>query len=379
MSKKFIKEYQPVDLTTGKPVGPIQHFEGDTMEELLEAIVKSNMNASAALYAEKQENRAKKMLENADLEQPLPSYEERVLTAEERLALSRRIADPATAPEALKDLVEAAIGAPVSRVRQILGKMDLEERVAAMKAAVRAWRLANPQYFGSLHNQERMQNYLTKHNLAVTENNLDIAYKSLSEANLLESDPSASTVTTEETPAVATESVETPIVEEETPVTPAPRWTQESAIIEARRLSNMGFDDFKLKLQSDPEFKAALEGKLPEPSAPVEKVTVIPATESAVPVVTPTVPPTESAITTPATPAEAIPQTPAAVRPRPSSSGLSTRGSSAVPPSTATAAPKTGEMTAEQFRRKVRTMTADQYTAFVADPANKALVDKYGQ
>jgi hypothetical protein len=102
-------------------------------------------------------------------------------------------------------------------------------------------------------------------------------------------------------------------------------------------------------------------------------VTVAPTDPPAVASVDPatvTVPPTDPAIPAQATPASDITETPEQVRARTSSSGLGRDNSSV--PSTLPNTPRVKEITFAQ----INAMNSVEYAKFIADPANKAAVEK---
>src|SRR5579872_3126927 len=173
---KFHREYQAKD-EFGNPIGPLQVFDAETREELIDKLAVAHENASAALYRTKRDARLGDLLLDADPEQPLPEYKERPLTADELVKVAAAMKDPASLPGAFKTLLEAQFGAPPSKIREALQLIDANERASMASDHIFAFRRKHPEYVGSDANTAEMTAYLTKHKLAVTPKNLEKAYE----------------------------------------------------------------------------------------------------------------------------------------------------------------------------------------------------------
>jgi hypothetical protein len=119
-SKYWNEEKQCFEITTslkdeqGNSVGPLQYFSAPTMEELLEKKDAAHANAALKLYETRKANRLGTFLE-PDKDTPLKTFEERPLTADERVKITKALNDPATTIEAFKSLSEAVYGASPGR------------------------------------------------------------------------------------------------------------------------------------------------------------------------------------------------------------------------------------------------------------------------
>src|SRR5271166_2631312 len=107
--KKFVIQTQLKDPQTGDPVGPLQYFEADTLEELLEKKDAAHANAAVKLYETRKAVKLGILIE-PDKDEPIPTYEEHLLTADERVRIDRMLKDPATQSEAINLLLEAKLG-----------------------------------------------------------------------------------------------------------------------------------------------------------------------------------------------------------------------------------------------------------------------------
>src|SRR5258705_13097245 len=92
--KKFTIQTQFKD-EQGSPVGPLQYFEADSLEELLEKKDVAHQNAAVKLYETRKANKLGVALE-PDKDEPIQTFEERPLTAEERVKLTKALNDPST-------------------------------------------------------------------------------------------------------------------------------------------------------------------------------------------------------------------------------------------------------------------------------------------
>jgi hypothetical protein len=181
--RKWVREYQPKD-EHGLPVGPPQRFEADTQQELIDKLAAAHENASVKLYQTKKAVKLGTMLE-PDKDEPIQTFEERPLTADERVKVGKLLNDPNTQADALKILLEAQFGAPVESVRQVLREAEIDKRVKRIRECIAEFKLAHPEYVESELNRDTMTKYLDKHNMPYTKKNLEIAFEDLTQDGLL--------------------------------------------------------------------------------------------------------------------------------------------------------------------------------------------------
>lgn len=181
--KKWTRSYQPKD-ENGLPVGPPQHFEADTQQELIDKLAAAHENASVKLYQTKRAVKLGAMLE-PDKDEPIQTFEERPLTADERVKIGKLLNDPNTQADAMRILLEAQFGAPVESVRQVLREAEINKRAENIRYCIREFKIAHPEYVESESNRDTMNKYLEKHQMPYTKKNLEIAFEDLNQDGLL--------------------------------------------------------------------------------------------------------------------------------------------------------------------------------------------------
>jgi|SRR5579885_84946 len=185
MAKKWREEYQLTDPDTGAPIGPKQVFEADTQAELIEKLKAAHQNASTALYRTRQAAKLGGLINvEPDMDTPVKTYEETVLSADDRVKLAAALKDPANTPHVIKKLMES-FGCPADEIREMLQERANQKRIDFAQQQAALFAEAHPEYIGSEHNNDRMLRYLNKNNLACTKKNLEIAYAELTSAGLL--------------------------------------------------------------------------------------------------------------------------------------------------------------------------------------------------
>ena len=315
---EWVASYQPKD-EWGNQVGPLQIFKGKTLKECAEKVGAAHQNATVALHRTKKAVKIGGLLE-LDEEAPMPNYKPRTLTAEEVLELDEKFNNPTTRAEAMRTMLEAEIGAPIEVVRRNLQKTDVAERMQFIRAEVKKFTDAHPEYVPSQANSDLLEAWLEKRNKPVTHKNLEIAFADLCEDGLLtlravsDNNPKVATepapvptpapvatapVTVKPVaPAPAAEVEEEEVVPVVTPSpAPEPEVESEEVAVPVKTLA-------EINDMTSEEFRAFTDagGVVPQPDAPIVPPVTQPAAHTAPPVV--------------------------ATRPSSSSSGLSSRGSS---------------------------------------------------
>jgi len=181
--KKFTIQTQFKD-EQGSPVGPLQYFEADSLEELLEKKDVAHQNAAVKLYETRKANKLGVALE-PDKDEPIQTFEARSLSAEERIKVTKALNDPATAPEAYRTLLEAEFGAPAESIREALRKIEIDKRVGAIQFAISEFKSAHPEYIESVENAAILKKYMEKLDYAYTKKNLEIAFEDLRRDELI--------------------------------------------------------------------------------------------------------------------------------------------------------------------------------------------------
>lgn len=215
MSKAFRKEYQPKDRNTGEPVGTPQVFEADTQEELVDKLVAAHESATVDMYKTRLAAKVGNLLNaEPDPETPMRLYEEKVITADERVKLAAALKDPANTDHVIKKLMES-FGVPVDDLREVLQERQILKRQNFANEQAVLFSAAHPEFVESDANNDKLLKYLNKRNMAFTKKNLEIAYADLSSEGLL-------TVRAPEQKQPETPVVPAPAVAQAIPVPPTP-------------------------------------------------------------------------------------------------------------------------------------------------------------
>lgn len=175
---KFREEYQVTD-RNGNPVGPVQIFEAETQKELIAKLKAAHQNSAREMYETKRKVKLGVLLE-PDADQPIQSFTETALSAEERLTVKKAMDDPNKTSEGLKIILKS-LGLDPDAIRALLQQKELEKRMDRATAESEKFMAAHPEYIISEYNNDTMSKYLAKHGMAVTANNLEIAYEELSD------------------------------------------------------------------------------------------------------------------------------------------------------------------------------------------------------
>lgn len=238
--KKFTITTQFKD-EQGNAVGPLQYFEADSLEELLEKKDAAHQNAAVKLYETRKANKLGTLLE-PDKDEPIQTFEERPLTADERVKLTKALNDPQTSLEAFRTLSEAVYGAPAEKIREALRQVEIDKRVGNIQFAIGEFKSAHPEYVESAENKNNLLKYLEKKQWPITKKNLEIAFDELVRDELIlvrapkaaEPNPAAATP-----PAGAPPSV--PAIP--APTTPAPAIPDEPVVVPRQSSSGLSRSD----------------------------------------------------------------------------------------------------------------------------------------
>lgn len=328
VGNEWIASYQPKD-EWGNPVGTPQIFKGKTLQEVTEKVIHSNQNATVALHKAKRAQKLEILLSSNTPDEPIPTFEPRSLSADERYQISEALKNPEVPlDEAVKELIEATFGLPIEKVRETLQNQEIAKRGEFVQEQSFQFVDAHPEYIPSEEHRDLLARWIEKRNLPFTKENFELAFEELVERGLMPiraSKPEPE-LTPEPVPANPEPTPE-PLAPE--PVAPQPDLPPAKTPAEVAAMS------------AD-EYRAWLFSGSAQPSVPVIPAPVTPATP----------------ISEPAEP----------VRPSPSSSGLSSRGASApqIP-----VAPKAPGITAQY----INSLSASQYAEKLRDPEFRKAID----
>jgi hypothetical protein len=185
MAKAFSRSYQPKDPITGDPIGTPQYFEADTQDELIDKLAAAHENASVALNKTRLAAKVGTLLSmDPDPETPMRTYEEKVITADERVKLATALKDPATTDHVIKKLFES-FGIPVEDIREALQERQITKRQNFANDQAALFAAAHPEFVENDANNDKILKYLNKRQMAFTKKNLEIAYADLTSEGLL--------------------------------------------------------------------------------------------------------------------------------------------------------------------------------------------------
>lgn len=188
-AKAFRRE---IDLKDGSGV---QVFEGDTWEELADKLADAQANATKKIQQQAQENRdlqrrvlAQPERGQDDPDGPLPDYKPRELTNDELFALGQRLQNPATAASALREALEAGLGATLDQVRKTLRLAEITPRQMRGREAAEQFLLNHPEFVPNPANQKEIFDYMQHpdRRMALTVQNFEIAFDACRAAGLLQ-------------------------------------------------------------------------------------------------------------------------------------------------------------------------------------------------
>lgn len=240
-----------IDLENGKPP---QVFKGKTHLEVANKLLDAQAHAS---------QRIDELKGNRKFDEAAPKKEvkSRVLSADERFKISQDLQDPAKAPEAVRTVVEAAVGTDLASVAERLQGDDEETEAQRIESECIKFAKATPEFFQCRHNAQTIVEWLTVKGKPITQNNCAIAFEHLNAIGLMVQRPTAEptpqadkselpepTVTTRPRAAISSTGIRsgdsgpTPA-----PRTPAPKYTLEE-------LERMPESVYRAKLTGEPGF-----------------------------------------------------------------------------------------------------------------------------
>lgn len=242
----FVKEDDGRWSITVNSDGPPQKYYGETQDEVVAELTRAQEHATRTIREQKRQLRT---TVTPDADVPAVTFRPRSLTADERYVLTQRLGDPSQSAEAVRELIEAELGAPVEAIRNTLTVVQDNQIKAQFQREANTFVAAHPEFKQSEKNDESMLAYLRTRNMGYTARNLEIAFEDLKDVLELKEIPS------------------------QQPATPVARPRQASTGIPARsnvrvngdvkvgltveELNNMSPEDYRRRL-SDPKFAAAV-------------------------------------------------------------------------------------------------------------------------
>lgn len=225
---------------------PVSKYYGATQEDVLSELVKAQSHATRTIREQKRVLKSTVKPDRA----PAPiEFKPRQLTNDERYILTQRLNDPSQSAEALRDLLEAELGASMDTVRNTL-TVSQETRLKSQYAnEAQRFIAAHPDYKPTTANEKTILDYLTARDMDYTANNLALAFEDLKDT-LDQALPIPATVATVNGRArFATTGIP---ARSNVNVQPANR-----VVLTAEEINRMGPEEYRAKL-SDPKFRDAV-------------------------------------------------------------------------------------------------------------------------
>lgn len=154
--------------TEGKPTST---FKARTEWELIEALLKSQVNA----------NREISRLRKPDAARPPLQVQPRELTAADRLRLSTEITDPNKVVEAVDEIVTARQGIAPDKLGAEFARKSREEQDEFYGREAQSFRDEHPDFYPVPQNRDALFDELKANGWDLTRNNLAIVYATLKE------------------------------------------------------------------------------------------------------------------------------------------------------------------------------------------------------
>jgi hypothetical protein len=175
--------------------------------------------------------------------------------------------DPTKADAAIKTIVEAEIGAPLSEVRERLNSQNEADQAAAAAEEARSFMAETPDYTPTVFNNETLVKYMQSTGLAPTRKNFGIAFERLRDAGMFQANPNVlpreeipatrpRPVTTQSTGIRSTDSSGVPDRQRQTKYTREQIERMPSAEYERRYRDERGFRDSVDKLYNQQSAQA---------------------------------------------------------------------------------------------------------------------------
>jgi hypothetical protein len=158
----------------------VQVFEGDTKDELIEALSTAQLNATKKIREQNRRIKERILPEAAKAE---VKFEPTALTVDEQFAISQELqTNPAGA---ISKLFKSTVGVTPEELREVLAESRQAAQQAQNQREGAKFVNAHPEYKDDAVNGKAMMEYLQKNNMAATASNYEIAFDALTETGLV--------------------------------------------------------------------------------------------------------------------------------------------------------------------------------------------------
>jgi hypothetical protein len=172
--KQWVRE---IDLGDGSGK---QVFEGETKDELIDALSTAQLNATKKI---RELNRRVKENVKPEPVKAEVKFEPSTLTVDEQFAISQELqTNPAGA---IAKLFKSTVGVTPEELREVLAESRQAAQQAQGQREAVKFITTHPEYVNDAANEKAMMAYLHEHNMAATANNYEIAFDALTETGLV--------------------------------------------------------------------------------------------------------------------------------------------------------------------------------------------------
>jgi hypothetical protein len=182
-------EYQPTD-ENNIPMGGPQVIKYKTTEELIQKLQENNVRLQRKLREANRKNKTGQ-LDTEEIPDTAPRFSEPLdfipeeLSADDLIAITQDITNPAKVREAYRRLAKAEYGATPDQIREAIQASQKAANDARIAREVDGFLMHNPDYYICRENWTTICNWIDRYKLEPTEENFAMAYKRLSEADIL--------------------------------------------------------------------------------------------------------------------------------------------------------------------------------------------------
>jgi len=182
-------EYQPTD-DNGVPMGGPQVIKYTTTDELIQKLHENNVRLQRKLREANRKNKTGQ-LDPEDIPDTAPRFSEPVdftpqpLSADELIGVTQDITDPTKAQAAFNRLAKATFGADPAQILEALKTSQQAAIDNKIRIEVDKFLMNNQDYYICTENWNTIYNWMDRFNLAPTEDNITMAFKRLSAADIL--------------------------------------------------------------------------------------------------------------------------------------------------------------------------------------------------
>ena len=170
-------EYQPTD-ESGQPIGRPFRATGKTQKECFSNFQTAYNSIVREYHKLKTGQQQAPDLSKATRKRAAQEAKPRDWTAEEAFEITSQLQNPSTMRKAVRKAIEDELGLSLDELRNIPGSLtQVDNYFVGLK-----WQKEHPEFYNVPDNNNAMGRYLKQNNLAITAENLDIAFSYLKDS-----------------------------------------------------------------------------------------------------------------------------------------------------------------------------------------------------